>query len=184
MKRRLFLTGPMGCGKSTAIANALGEKITRCGGFLTRRYREPRLHFTLESPDGQFSETFLDFPEGKPRVNMDVFSRLGVSFLRGNILVLDEIGGIELLCPEFAVALDHVLQTEIPVIGVMKGESPAGALMDTLGLSEAYVNAADYLRNWLQNDENTLLYECRQFDKQALHLAEQWVKEYAHESLF
>ena len=31
------------------------------------------------------------------------------------------------------------------------------------------------------NGDILALYECRQFDEQALHLAEQWVKEYAHE---
>lgn len=181
MKRRLFLTGPMGSGKSTAIANALGEKISRCGGFLTRRHREPRLHFTLESPDGQLAETFLEFPDGKPGVHMDVFSRLGVKQLKGDILVLDEIGGMELLCPEFAAALERVLQTEIPVIGVLKGPGPAGALMDTLGLSGEYQHAAERLRNRLQNDENTLLYECGQFDEQAFLLTKQWVEEYCHD---
>ena len=184
MKRRLFLTGPIGCGKSTAITNALGDKITQCGGFLTRRHREPRLHFTLESPDGQCSETFLDFPDGKPRLNMDVFSHLGVNLLKGDILVLDEIGGIELLCPDFAAALEQVLQSDIPVIGVLKGQGPAGALIEALGLSEEYLQAAESLRNGLRNDEHTLLYECGQFDEIALLLAKQWVKEYTHGQLF
>ena len=181
MKRRLFLTGPIGYGKSTAIAQALGERITQYGGFLTRRHREPHLHFTLESPDGQHSETFLDFSDGKPRLNMDAFSQSGVSLLRGDILVLDEIGGIELLCPEFSAALEQLLRQEIPVIGVLKGGAPAGALVEALGLSKEYTHAAARLRNLLQSDENTLLYECRRFDEQALYLAEQWVKEYAHE---
>ena len=105
MKRRLFLTGPIGCGKSTTITQALGERTQQCGGFLTRRHRDPYLHFTLESPDGQYSETFLDFSDRKPRLNLDVFSRLGVPLLGGDILVLDEIGGIDLLCPEFSAAL-------------------------------------------------------------------------------
>ena len=181
MKRRLFLTGPIGCGKSTAIAAALGERTQQCGGFLTRRHRKPYLHFTLESPDGQHAETFLDFSDGKPRLNLDVFSQSGVSLLTGDILVLDEIGGIELLCPEFSAALEQLLRRDVPVIGVMKGESPAGALVEALGLSEEYTRAADRLRSLLRGDENTLLYECRQFDEQALLLAEQWVKEYAHE---
>ena len=181
MMRRLFLTGPIGCGKSTAITQALGERTQQCGGFLTRRYREPYLHFTLESPDGQHSETFLDFSDGKPRLNMDAFSQSGVSLLRGDILVLDEIGGIELLCPEFSAALEQLLRQQIPVIGVLKGVAPAGALVEALGLSEEYTRAADRLRNLLRSDDNTLLYECRQFDEQALHLAEQWVKEYAHD---
>ena len=67
------------------------------------------------------------------------------------------------------------------MIGVMKGNGPAGALVEALGLSEEYTHAAARLRSLLQGDENTLLYECRQFDEQALRLADQWVKEYAHE---
>ena len=74
MKRHLFLTGSIGCGKSTAITVALGEKITQCGGFLTRRHREPHLHFTLESPDGEVKKTFLDFASGKPKAELAVFS--------------------------------------------------------------------------------------------------------------
>jgi len=181
MKRRLFLTGPIGCGKSTAISAALGEKITQCGGFLTRRYREPQLHFTLESPDGQYAETFLDFPDGKPRLNMDAFSRLGVSLLKGDILVLDEIGGIELLDPNFTDALESVLKSNVPILGVIKGAGPAGALVKALGLTEEYERAVSRLREQLCCDIGTLVYACEQFDENALHLAEQWVKEYAHE---
>jgi len=181
MKQRLFLTGPIGCRKSTAITQALGEKITRCGGFVTRRYREPDLHFRLESPDGRHAETFLDFPNGKPQLDMDVFSRMGVSLLRGDILVLDEIGGIELLDPNFAAALDTVLKSRVPILGVIKGDGPAGALVQALGLTEEYERAASRLREQLCSDSDTLVYECGQFDEKALHLAEQWVKEYAHE---
>ena len=178
MKKRLFLTGPMGCGKSTAIANALGENITRCGGFLTRRYREPNLHFVLESPDGRQKATFLEFAEGIPRLNTEVFDSLGVEFLKGEFLLLDEIGGIELLCPAFMAALEAALKRDIPIIGVMKGEGSASALIQTLALTERYESAAARLRTWLQNDADTLLYECGQFDEHALYLAENWVKEY------
>ena len=127
MKQRLFLTGPIGCGKSTAIQVALGEKITQCGGFLTKRHREPYLHFTLESPDGTFQKTFLDFSSGKPEVNLSVFSEIS---LRGRVLVLDEIGGIELLNPEFTAALEAALDSDIPILGVIKGEGPAGKLIN------------------------------------------------------
>lgn len=179
MKRRLFLTGPMGCGKSTAIARALGTRLPHAGGFLTRRYREPTLHFTLESPDGSLRRTFLDFPAGQPRLDMSVFRELGTELLAGSFLVLDEIGGMELLCPEFMAALNAVLESPIPVIGVIKGAAPANALSQTLGLSQVYDEAARQLRSRLESDENTLVYECGQFDENALILAENWVKEYA-----
>lgn len=190
MKRRLFLTGPIGCGKSTAIANALGEKITQCGGFLTRRVRDAAgkpLSFYLVSPDGMRKATFLDCSGPRASVDLTVFGSLGVELLRSRGVegaapcILDEIGGMELLCPEFAAALEQVLQRDIPVIGVLKGEGPAGALMDAMGLGEEYTRAADSLRSRLRNDENTLLYECGKYDETALRLAAQWAEEYLHD---
>lgn len=177
MKKHLFLTGSIGCGKSTAIATALGDKIAQCGGFLTRRHREPCLHFTLESPDGNMRKTFLDFSYGKPAVDLSVFSE---RYLQGRPIVLDEIGGIELLNPDFADALKVVLSGDTPIIGVIKGEGPAGALIDKLGLTEEYHWAAGKLRQQLYNDPNTLVYECTQYDENALLLAGQWVEETFH----
>lgn len=181
MNRRLFLTGPMGCGKSTAIEQALGSTLPRCGGFRTRRETGPEGHalrFFLESPDGSLRETFLDTASGKPEVHMEVFSGPAAAMLKGSFLVLDEIGGVELLCPEFVTALEAAFRSGVPILGVMKGEGPAGALIKALGLTEEYALAAQNLRRWMEDDENTLLYPCGQFDEHALYLARQWVKEY------
>lgn len=178
MKRKLFLTGPMGCGKSTAIAQALGAKLKKAGGFLTRRNGRDRLYFTLESPDGSQKATFLDFRGDSPRVDLSVFDSLGAKLLTGDFLVLDEIGGAELLEPAFMEALDRALASGLPILGVVKAEGPAGKLMDTLQLSEAYLEASARLRRRLAEDEDTLVYTCGQFDPQARLLAENWVKEY------
>lgn len=178
MKRRLFLTGPIGCGKSTAIQKALGGRITKCGGFLTRRHREPHLHFTLGRPDGKAREIFLDFAAEKPEVNWSVFSE---KYLKGTVLVLDEIGGIELLDPGFLSALERVLDSDVPILGVVKGDGPANALIRTLNLTEEYDRCASRLRKKLRDDPNTLVYECTQYDEQALLLAAQWAEEYLHD---
>ena len=96
MKKRLFLTGPMGCGKSTAIAQALGSTARRGGGFFTRRQldsSEKLTGFSLESPDGARGEIFLDFTQEKPVWNLSVFSQLGRDLLTdpdAPFLVLDE----------------------------------------------------------------------------------------------
>lgn len=182
--RRLFLTGPIGCGKSTVLEQALGENLGRCGGFLTRRYREPALHFTLERPDGSFRQTFLSFPEGQPRLAPEVFSRDGVRLLEGRVLVLDEIGGLELLVPEFREALYRVLESDVPVIGVLKGAGGASAMIRRLGLTRAYEEAAGELEQFLQADGDTCLYVCGQYDAQALALAREWVKEYVYDGIF
>lgn len=175
MRRRLFLTGPIGCGKSTAIRSALGERLCECGGLLTIRHRQPHLHFTLETPDGAFRETFLDFSQGKPSVDLTPFSRIG---LEGRVLVLDEIGGIELLNPDFVRTLDQILRSDVPVLGVLKGRGPAGKLIETLGLTQEYTQAAEGLRRRLEEDPDTLVYECGQFDENGQRLAAQWVEEY------
>ncbi len=178
MKRRLFLTGPIGCGKSTAIWEALGDRRLLCGGFMTRRHREPHLHFTLERPDGTGRVTFLDCGPDGPRWYPEAFAHIS---LAGSVLVLDEIGGIELLCPEFAAALDALLNRDTPVLGILKGDAAASAMIRKLGLTEDYETAATALRHRLTNDEDTLVYPCGQFDETAHCLAKQWVKEYAHD---
>lgn len=183
MTRRLFLTGPMGCGKSTAIEKALGERIIRCGGFRTRRQRDIEGHavsFFLESPDRKEQAIFLDVSSGKPEIRMEVFSQLGTRLLEGRVLVLDEIGGIELLCPEFMAQLERVLRNDTPILGVMKGPGPAGALITALNLCEEYHVRSESLRQWMLSDPETTLYECSQFDEKALILAKNWVEEYLH----
>ena len=92
--------------------------------------------------------------------------------------MLDEIGGVELLCPGFMAALESALNSDIPIIGVVKGEAPASKLVMALGLSEEYEKAANLLRTRLREDGDTLVYTCSQFDESALLLAQNWVKEY------
>ena len=181
--KRLFLTGPIGCGKSTAIETALGDRLPLCGGFRTRRGQLRDGHpenFVLESPDGSCRAVFLDFSQGRPEVHLDVFVDYGIPMLRGDILILDEIGGVELLCPEFVTALEAVLHSGVPILGVMKGKGPAGALVEALGLTERYTAAADRLRRWMEEDGATCLYRCGQFDETAVKLAGKWVEEYVH----
>lgn len=179
--KRLFLTGPIGCGKSTAIASALGVRLSLCGGFRTRRGRMRNGHpenFVLESPDGRAQAVFLDFSRGAPELHLEVFADFGISMLRGEVLILDEIGGVELLCPEFMTALETVLHSGVPILGVMKGQGPASALVKALGLTEQYCAVADRLRRWMEEDTDTCLYRCGQFDETAVHLARKWVEEY------
>ena len=185
--RRLFLTGPIGYGKTTAIEAALGDRLPLCGGFRTRRGQLRNGHpenFLLESPDGSRRAVFLDFSRGAPEVHMEVFADFGIRMLRGDVLILDEIGGVELLCPEFMTALDSVLHSGVPILGVMKGEGPAGALVEALGLTQRYTAAADRLRRWMEADADTCLYRCGQFDETAAALARTWVEEYVHGCVF
>jgi nucleoside-triphosphatase len=106
MGRTLLLTGRPGIGKTTvvkAVAEPLGE---RAGGFYTEEIRGPggRKGFRLLTLDGE--EAVM------AHVDLEAIERVGVAALRramekGQIVVVDEIGKMELFCGPFK---DVVLQ--------------------------------------------------------------------------
>jgi nucleoside-triphosphatase len=121
MGRTLLLTGRPGIGKTTlikSVAESLGEQA---GGFYTEEIRGAggRKGFRLVTLDGQ--ETVMAHvdlrDQNHPRVSrygvdMQAIERVGVAALRramhkGQIVVVDEIGKMELFCGPFK---DVVLQ--------------------------------------------------------------------------
>ena len=189
MRPRLFLSGPSGCGKSTMIRKELGERIRRAGGFVTQRERDENgrvCGFEICSADGYGPrDRFLDLTGETPRIDLEVFSGVGRDYLRRareqKFAILDEIGGVELFCPRFTAALYAVLESGVPILGVLKGDQPRTAMTEKLHLRQDYTVAAQALRQKLQEDPDTLIYECGQYDKNALLLARQWAEEYCHD---
>ena len=62
--KNLFLTGPVGCGKSTSIAMALGEHLQGAGGFLTVRQKDETgraVAYWLQKPDGTEKHCIIDY---------------------------------------------------------------------------------------------------------------------------
>jgi nucleoside-triphosphatase len=119
MGRTLLLTGRPGIGKTTvvrAVAESLGD---RAGGFYTEEIRGPggRKGFRLVTLDGKDAVmAHVDLKgKGRPRVSrygVDVgtVERVGVSALRRamqerRIVVVDEIGKMELFCGPFKDAV-------------------------------------------------------------------------------
>lgn len=186
MKKNLFLTGPIGSGKSTAIAAALGESVIKAGGFLTVRQRNASgeaVAYHLQRPDGRDRQMIIDYSAQPYTMHMETFETLGIQLLaeakQYSFVVLDEIGGFEVLSDPFMSALMPLLESEIPCIGVVKGKAPATRMIQRLGLGDAYVQRAETLRSWMREDEQTQLYECAQFDPEGLRLAREWAAQYA-----
>jgi len=180
--KRLFLTGSVGCGKSTSIAAALGDKLASAGGFLTVRQRDDTgraIAYHLQRPDGSQGEIIIDYSRKPYTMHPEVFESLGVQLLAEarnyDYVILDEIGGFEVLSDGFMEALMELLGSGIPIIGVMKGEGPASKMIQKLGLGDVYVRKAEALRQHLRQDEDTMLYECTQFDPEGERLAREWV---------
>ena len=188
MKRRLFLTGPIGCGKSTVLMKALGPDLIRhAGGFLTVRRRHADgspADFVLMDPAGKEMQVFLDLTGSQPRVDMTVFSDMGAALLNRAVnapfVVLDEIGGMELQCPEFAAALTRLLDSDVPIIGVLKTSESAYQMEKTLGCRGAFRAGSQMLTSFLSTYPDTHIQSCVPCTKAALQLAKNWVEEYAH----
>lgn len=183
--KNLFLTGPVGSGKSTSIANALGTHLDKAGGFLTVRQKDESgkaVYYWMKRPDGSDGQVIIDYSAKPYTMHPEVFEDLGIRLLEEaeqySYVILDEIGGFEVLSESFTAALMKLLQSDIPCIGVMKGEGPASKMIQKLGLGEIYVQKAEQLRQWMRQDEDTLLYECSQFDPEGLRLAKAWAAEH------
>lgn len=201
MKRRLFLSGPIGCGKSTLIKNALGAAARGAGGFVTLRVTEGErlLGFDLvptrEGWGGGRTESsapadgyesgrrFLSFgAAGAVRdegVFRDCAARLLREAKRAPFAVLDELGGFELCVPEFSSALTDLLQGGVPCVGVLKAPPAAAALKRRVGVPPGWEAEYEKLRLLLSSDKDSMLLETTgRYDEAAKAALCEWVRDY------
>lgn len=115
MGQTLLLTGRPGIGKTTVVKAVVGALGPRAGGFYTEEIRGPggRKGFRLVTLDGEEAVmahvTFRGphYPRvGRYGVDVDAIARVGVEAMRramreGRIVVVDEIGRMELFCGPF-----------------------------------------------------------------------------------
>ena len=187
MKKHLFLTGPSGIGKTTIIKEALGSQLAYAGGFLTERVSDDSgklLGFDLLPAAGYDRWQFLDYSGGKPTKDNEIFRNQGVRLLGEAsyypFAVLDEIGGFEMLIPQFRNALAKLLNSELPIIGVLKGPESALSIKRRFGLGDKFTMLTDNLRTVLTRDSDTVVLEVKApGDPVARRIAEAWAKEYA-----
>jgi len=129
---RFLITGPPGVGKTTAIrkvASSLGEDAD---GFYTEEIREKgsRRGFkivTLRGESGLLAHMSLGHGPrlGRYRVNLEDLESIGVrSLLRaidsGRVLIVDEIGGMEMLSKEFREAVQRALDSGIDIVATIR----------------------------------------------------------------
>lgn len=193
MEKHLFLTGASGSGKTTLIRNALGARLAYAGGYVTERALDADgrlLGFDLlpaaaaAGIEGFDAARFLDYTHEPPTSDNEVFRGEGVRLLKEAeyypFTVMDEFGGFELIIPQFREALLEVLNSELPCIGVLKGEQNGEELRRSLGLGEKYSNYRRTLRAALDADPDTLVVDVSgRGDENARRIVMQWASEYA-----
>jgi nucleoside-triphosphatase len=124
---RLLVEARPGAGKTTALrrlAALLGERGVPHAGFITEEIREQgrRVGFAVESFDGRRATlAHVDFA-GPPRVgrygvDVEAFERIALPSLRApreGVLLIDELGKMELASEPFRRAVEGLLEEPVP----------------------------------------------------------------------
>jgi nucleoside-triphosphatase len=126
----ILLTGKPGSGKTTLIKK-LVDGLDSCGGFYTEEIREKgeRTGFkikTLEGKEGVLAGQGFrsNYNLGKYGVNIRDLDEIGVkaieqALLNKDIIVIDEIGKMELFSERFKCAVLKVLESGKRLLGVI-----------------------------------------------------------------
>ena len=129
---RYLLSGRPGVGKTTLLRkSATGLSGLAVGGFFTQEIREngQRVGFGLTTFEGQSGVlAHVDNRSGprvgKYRVDCDTFDRIGVQALESAlsdaaVILIDEIGKMELLSSRFRMTLAAVFDVEKPLVATI-----------------------------------------------------------------
>ena len=192
MKRHLFLNGPAFSGKSRLIRERLGDRLQSAGGFCTE---------LCTSADGDVlgcammptaaaggiegfeKRMFLNMNSFPPTHDSEVFRELGVQLLEEAewypFAVLDEIGGIDLIIPQFRNALDRLLASELPIIGIVKSREDSEQMRRLLGPGERFTSFCERLHERLSKDPDTELLFISEDAEEVEYAVAEWIAEYA-----
>ena len=137
--RKILLTGRPGCGKTTLIKRIVNNLPRGAGGFYTEEIRDSesvrersvgtRAGFKIVTLDGEetvFAHVDFKSPDrlGKYGLDLSALERIGVGTVRQAIqvrrlVVIDEIGPMEIRSPIFREAVTEALDSEVPLLATI-----------------------------------------------------------------
>ena len=135
VNQKVLLTGRPGCGKTTLIKRVVNELPQRFGGFYTEEIRDhgTRVGFkvvALEGGEAVFAHVDFATPErlGKYRLDLSALETVGVKAVRDamrarQLVVIDEIGPMEIRSAMFRDAVNEVFESEVPLLATIFARS-------------------------------------------------------------
>lgn len=143
MNQKLFLSGPSQKGKSYHLRSLLPKIKVKIGGFQVKRVKDQNelIGFALLPPDFTLpeeiqkhqlkAEMFLIRTETGLEFKEEVFSKQFLAATeQGELLYLDEIGGIELKIESVRKRIFQLLKEPRPILGVWKSKENAWRLVE------------------------------------------------------
>ena len=131
MKRAYLLSGEPGSGKTTIIKEVLSKVNKSAGGFYTEEIRSQGVRqgfkiITLDGKSAVLAHVGVSslYRVSKYGVDTDSMDKVAVPSLKQaiqskDIIVIDEIGKMELFSPSFKDAVIEALQSEKKVLGTI-----------------------------------------------------------------
>lgn len=130
MTFRVALTGSPGVGKTTLVQKIVGAAGGSVGGVLARdkRVKDRRVGFELldlgSGATGMLADETGSGPQlGKYRVRLDDLDNIGAraieNGLKANLIVVDEIGPMELSSRRFVMAVEKALASDKEMLVVL-----------------------------------------------------------------
>lgn len=173
MKQVYLLTGRPGTGKTSLIRQAVARVKGKAGGFYTEEIRNQGIRegfrlVTLDGQDAILAHVNINSPYrvSKYGVDIDSLDKVGVSALHRavkecDLVVIDEIGKMELFSADFRKAVSQIIDSGKRVLGtIMLNPNPwADAIKLKPQVHVVTVTRANYhqvlkeLLEWLAADQ-------------------------------
>jgi nucleoside-triphosphatase len=167
-----LLTGSPGTGKTTAIRQAIAGSKAKAGGFYTEEIRSGgiRQGFRIITLDGQDAilahvDTPSRYRVSKYGVDITNLDNIGVAAINralkeSDLIVIDEIGKIELFSPRFMEAVLKAIDSSKKVLGtIMLNPHPfADAIKRNLNVNVIELTRDNHdqvlreIMDWLKGD--------------------------------
>jgi nucleoside-triphosphatase len=138
MNQKVLLTGRPGCGKTTLVKRVVKNLPQPGAGFYTEEIRDrgTRVGFRLVTLDGDKAVlAHVDFPAaagpehvGKYGLDLSALEAVGVKAIRAamrgqRLVVIDEIGPMEIRSAIFRDAVSEALDSAVPVLATIVSRS-------------------------------------------------------------
>ena len=174
MKRVYLLTGRPGTGKTSIIKQAVADMKGKAGGFYTQEIRSQGIRegfrlVTLEGQEATLAHVNIHSPYRVSKYGVDIngLDRVGVPALyqavqQCDLVVVDEIGKMELFSANFREAVSQIIDSGKRVLGTIMlnpnpwadriKQNPQVHLLEVTRTN--YYRVLEELRRWLNVAEN------------------------------
>lgn len=184
--RHFFLTGTSGIGKSTLLMEVLQEMEFPISGFFAQRQLLPddttggfRLlpwgskHPLTATYQAEASDLFIKKSDTGWQKDLHVFQTTAITLLNEKtpLKCLDEIGGTELLVPEFLNALYALLESDVYCVGVIKSPQNLTSMMTRVEMKKQEAIKLQKLHKDMTQQFHSVIVELTAFNREEVKLA-------------